>query len=244
MTDPTGPTPHPDPPWRLAAAAARRNLGPGVVLTAFAVGLLLAYWTLPAVRGPLDAVAAWRDSHGLPVVFAFSAISTAIFAAVIPWLVQRLRPRVGPHQSPRQLLALIIFWMAKGIEIELLYRGLAWALGDDPTLSTVAGKIAFDQVIYVPVWAIPTSVLMYAWVDAQLSGSRLRRQSLAGGWARWYRRDVLPVIVGNWSVWLPAVAVIYNLPTALQLPIQNIVLCFWSLLLLFMVDQQGKASRG
>ena len=52
---------------------------------------------------------------------------------------------------------------------------------------------------------------------------------------RWYLRDVVPVMVSNWAVWLPAVFVIYVLPTPLQLPMQNVVLCFWSLVLVFQV---------
>jgi hypothetical protein len=42
---------------------------------------------------------------------------------------------------------------------------------------------------------------------------------------------VLPILIANWGIWTPAVAIIYLLPTALQLPMQNIVLCFFTLLL-------------
>jgi hypothetical protein len=52
---------------------------------------------------------------------------------------------------------------------------------------------------------------------------------MAGG--QWYRRKVLPVLISNLGVWVPTVCIIYALPTALQLPLQNLVLCFFTLLL-------------
>jgi len=41
----------------------------------------------------------------------------------------------------------------------------------------------------------------------------------------------LVVMVSIWAVWLPAVVIIYSFPSPLQLPLFNIVLCFWCLLL-------------
>jgi hypothetical protein len=38
-------------------------------------------------------------------------------------------------------------------------------------------------------------------------------------------------MIANIAVWIPAVAIIYALPTALQLPLQNLVLLFFTLLL-------------
>ena len=43
---------------------------------------------------------------------------------------------------------------------------------------------------------------------------------------------LLPLVVLNWMVWLPAVVVIYCLPVPLQLPIQNLVLCLFCLAML------------
>jgi hypothetical protein len=39
------------------------------------------------------------------------------------------------------------------------------------------------------------------------------------------------VILSNWLVWIPAVSVVYAMPTELQIPLFNLVLCFWVLLL-------------
>ncbi len=48
---------------------------------------------------------------------------------------------------------------------------------------------------------------------------------------RWYSRRVLTPLISNLAVWLPAVTIIYSLPPALQLPMQNLVLVFFTLIL-------------
>jgi FtsH-binding integral membrane protein len=51
------------------------------------------------------------------------------------------------------------------------------------------------------------------------------------------------LLVATWGVWVPAVAVIYLLPTALQLPLQNVVLCFFTLLVIFMTRRPADPTR-
>jgi hypothetical protein len=41
------------------------------------------------------------------------------------------------------------------------------------------------------------------------------------------------VTFSQWMVWIPAVSIIYCLPSALQIPLFNLVVCFWVLLLTF-----------
>jgi hypothetical protein len=46
-------------------------------------------------------------------------------------------------------------------------------------------------------------------------------------------------MIANFAVWVPAVAIIYALPTALQLPLQNLVLLFFTLLLAHLNRRQS-----
>jgi hypothetical protein len=39
------------------------------------------------------------------------------------------------------------------------------------------------------------------------------------------------MLISNLGVWVPTVCIIYALPSALQLPLFNLVLCFFTLLL-------------
>jgi hypothetical protein len=73
---------------------------------------------------------------------------------------------------------------------------------------------------------VPLTTLVYAGVESHFAGAALAADVRVPGW---YRRRVLPLLIGNIGVWVPAVAIIYLLPTPLQLPLQNIVLCFYTL---------------
>jgi hypothetical protein len=50
----------------------------------------------------------------------------------------------------------------------------------------------------------------------------------------WYRRKSLSMLISNLGVWLPTVCIIYSLPSALQIPLFSIVLCFYTLLVAHM----------
>ena len=226
-------------PWRAGLLAARANAVPGVVLSVFAVALLLAYWYVGPVHEALEKLGRFKVQTG----YAFSAISTALFGGLIPGLVQRVRPRLRATMPWPALWFLTAIWGIKGMEVDLLYRLQAMWFGDDRQLSTILPKIALDMGLYCPLWAVPTTVLCYAFKDAGFSWRRTAAPLRELGLGRWYLERVLPVAVSNWAVWVPAVCVIYCLPLALQLPMQNLVLCFWSLLLVLQV-QGGAGAEG
>ena len=106
-------------------------------------------------------------------------------------------------------------------------------LGDSNAPGVIAGKVAFDQGLYAPLWAVPSMLLLYRWHDHGYRPGALR----AGLRGRWWLRHVLPVNLANAGVWIPAVCMIYALPLALQLPMQNLVLCFWSLMIVFLARE-------
>lgn len=230
--EPTGASERVPPPWKAGVEAARANALPGAVLSVFAVGLLLSYWYVPAVAAVLERLGQIKSDGG----WLFVAVSTALFGGLIPGLVQRARPTMRHTMPWSHLGYIMLFWAVKGIEVDLLYRVQAMWFGQGADLATVVKKIAFDMGFYCPVWAVPSTVAAYAFKDAGFSWSRLRREEKVGSVA-WYKRRVIPVAISNWAVWVPAVSVIYCLPLALQLPMQNLVLCFWSLLLVLQVKK-------
>lgn len=211
-------------PWRAALRGARANLAPGLVLQAFALALVLAYYWHDGARMWFDKVAGLRESIGV----VFPMVTTAVFGAIIPWLYLRALPATRGEQTGSRLGAMILFWAAKGCEVDLLYCGLARFFGTGTDFTTIATKAFLDQFIYCPIWAVPSCWAMYAFAEADLRLSPVVNDIRTPGW---YARSVLPVLVSNLGIWLPAVALIYSLPTGLQLPMQNLVLCFYTLLI-------------
>ena len=56
-------------------------------------------------------------------------------------------------------------------------------------------------------------------------------------------RELVPVLIANFGVWMPTVSIIYTLPTVLQLPLENLVLCFFTLMLAHMANKEEPAAQ-
>ena len=216
--------------FRRAGRAARANLLPAALLWALALAIIVAYYHHSPTQAVLDRIASVKQHYS----YAFSAISTPIFAVLLPLLIQRLARACGSRgvrpEPWRNLPLLLAFWAYRGAEIDGLYRLQTWLWGTEHTLWTLAGQVAIDQVIYVTLWAIPTMVLVFLFKDSSYSLSRTRQ---AVG-RRWYRNRCVPVLVVNWVVWIPVVVVIYSLPPGLRIPVMNINVCLFMLLVMFL----------
>jgi hypothetical protein len=234
--DPLMPTDCPtlEAPWRAGVRGARENLMPGLVLQLVALAVVVAYYQHPAIHHAVNALADLHRRAGL----AFGIVSTGLFGGLIPVLYLQARRATRARFSGAGGAALVAFWSYKGIEVDLWYRFMAYAVGEDGNAATITTKMFLDQFVYCPVLAVPVTVLLYEWIDAGFEGRRVMRDIRAG---RWYRRRVLPVLLSNLGVWVPAVCIIYALPTPLQLPLQNLVLCFFTLLLAHVMPRRESA---
>ncbi|MFY9925802.1 MAG: hypothetical protein WAK51_15090 [Opitutaceae bacterium] len=212
-------------PWQSGIRGARANLFAGLVLQLMAVALVLGFYNLDWVHSGLERLVEVRRAMGL----AFGVLSTGLCGGILPFLYLRFGRRdesTNPRYSWLQGAGLTAFWAYKGIEVDFWYRIQAHVvgLGHDP--ATVAIKVVLDQFVYCPVLAVPVTAAIYQAVDSRYDWKGLLRDVRE---PHWYRRRVLPVLLSNLGVWVPAVAIIYTLPTPLQLPLQNIILCFFTL---------------
>ena len=230
------PEDHSDNPFKQAWAAAKANIVPAAFLWAAAISIIVLYSFVPSVKDALDDLAAFKGRWG----YAFSAISTPIFAVVLPLTIQRLARSLGSKAiQPEPLInvpLLVAFWAYRGAEIDALYRLQAWAWGEGHAWWQLAVKVAIDQGGYVMCWAIPTMVVVFLYKDC---GYSIRRARAELGPA-WYRNRCVAILVVNWVVWIPAVVVIYSLPLGLQLPVMNINVCLFVLLVMFATKKPGE----
>lgn len=210
----------------------RATVVPGLVLQAAALALVFAYYRHPPTRAVLARLAEFRAETGV----AFGVVSTGLVGGVIPLLYLRSRRATRSRYTWVQGAGLIAFWAYKGAEIEFFYRFLAHVVGEGVGVATIAIKMTIDQFVYCPLFAVPVTVLVYGWIDARFDFAPVRED---WGKPRWYRRRVLPVLIPNLAVWIPTVCIIYALPTPLQLPLQNVVLCFFTLLLAHITREPG-----
>jgi hypothetical protein len=203
-------------------SAARQNARPALVLQGLAFATVAGYFTWPAARELLDRLMALKQAWGL----AYSFAAGALFAGLLPRLVMRWTGAWRGAVAPELAFALA-FWGWRSAEVDLFYRLQAHWFGSAADWGTVLAKTLVDQLLYSPLWAVPQIALAHLAKDARWSWRTMRAH---------LDRDFLALrlpsaIIGNAMVWTPAVVAIYFLPSALQLPVSNLVASFWVLLM-------------
>lgn len=208
--------------------AARANLVPGLVLQAAAVALLVAYNTNADVRGFFGHVEELKGRWG----YGYTVVSAATFCGVIPWVFRMALPSLRPARPVAELAFGILYWGSICVVTDTFYRfqarlwdGICGVEGANFWYVIVA-KTACDMLVFTPIVAAPCNAISHLWKDRNFSFSAVRA-ALRG---RWYRNIVMPSLVPNWMVWTPGIAVTYSLPALLQLPMANLIGCFWALL--------------
>jgi hypothetical protein len=214
-----------DASWRSGVNGARAHFLPGIVLQLVALTLVLGFYNVRAIHGTLYRLLQLREEYG----YSLSVATTAIFGGVLPFLFLRAGNRTLQaisRYSIGQGIGMTAFWAYKGFEVDLWYRIQAHVFGAGHDLSTVVVKVVMDQFVYCPILAVPVTTVVYQLIASHCDWRAVLSDVKAPSW---YLRKALPILVSNIGVWVPAVAVIYCLPTPLQLPLQNIVLCFYML---------------
>jgi len=214
--------------------AVRQNVGPGLLLQGAALAMLLSWRFWPGARAALEALMACKLAWG----FGYSFCTGALFAGLLPRVVMRL---TGVHRGPLapELAFAVPFWGYKGVEVDAFYRLQGWLFGNVADWPTVLEKALVDQLVYSPLWAVPSIALAYLWKDAgyRLAGVRAQLDR------EFFVLRLPSLLLGNAMVWTPTVVVIYFLPAALQLPVSNLVATFWVLLMVVLLRRTTRAAQ-
>ena len=205
--------------------AARQNAVPAAVLQTLTLLLLLGYYRWAPAHDVLERLLRLKLAWGA----GYSFLAGVLFAGLLPRLVLRWKGQRGRFAV--ELGFACLFWGWRSVEVDLFYRLQAHWFGAAADWPTVLAKTAVDQLVYSPLWAVPQIALAFAWKDADFSW-RAARAHLD----RDFFVTRLPAaVLGNAMVWLPAVLAIYFLPSALQLPVSNLVGSFWVLLMIVLL---------
>lgn len=205
------------------------------MLQSIALLLVGTYYFVPAAHEPFETVARWKVGGG----FFFSAISTALAAGLIPWVIDRARGTSTARYPYFDGLFACSIWAYRGAEIDAFYRGQAWLFGSGHDVGTIACKVALDMLVYAPLWAQPTMVAMYDLRKYDFDVAAVRRH-----WSwRGFVQQVALIQTSGWIVWIPTVCIVYSLPSALQFPLFAIMVCFWSLLLVALTEKTAARAQ-
>lgn len=206
-----------------------------LLLQISAVGIVLSYYQIPQIQAWLDDLASFKASTGWP----FAMISTALAGGFFPLLVQSLLRAPGWREAWRHLPFFTGFWASQGILIDAFYTLQAHWFGNDAKLQTVISKILADMLGFAPFVAVICMVVAYQWKDCHYSFKRTCERFAQEGFLAFY----LPIVIMNWAIWLPAVAAIYCFPLALQVPLMNLTLCLWTILLGLLAGREATEAH-
>ena len=212
-------------PIKFAAISAlKQNLKPGLVLQTFAGIIVALYFFVPAAKPIFDLFGNLKQQHG----WLYSAVSTSIFGGLIPFIYLYVSRSFKPDQPIRIIFWFyVIYWALKGIEVDYFYQFQSVLFGSETDFKTLATKVLFDQFVYSALWAAPSISIIYLWIENNFNWQATRK-----GMDKQFFTVTLPAnIISNWLVWLPAVSFIYCMPSKLQIPLFDLVLCFWVLIL-------------
>ena len=212
----------------------KANLIPGLFLQGFAISLVVLYYNVESVKGFCNGIADLKTDYG----YFFSGVSTAIFGGLLPALFMIYRGNIKKGFWLTHSIFFCLFWFYKGMEVDFLYRMQALMFGADNAVSTIIKKVAFDQFVYNFFYACASITLCYMWKDNGFSFYKTKNKINK----ETFTVTLPSVIVSTWIVWIPTTAVVYSLPPALQVPLFNIVLCFFVLIVATLTESEGEES--
>ena len=211
-------------PWRIGLESARANLVPGLVLQCSAAILVLAYYFVPAFAQALAPVAAWQLREGALAAF----LSRMFFCGILPGVFLLLVPSLRPRHPWATTACNCLWWGAMGLAVNWLYLAQARWFGDGFDFRTLLYKTLVDQFVYTLFFAAPLNTVYNFWLGRDLSFAATAR-----AWpVHWLPSLLLPNLLSNWALWIPALFAIYALPEPLQIHLSGLVGCFWSLMCL------------
>jgi hypothetical protein len=210
-------------------SAIGANLLPGLCLQLFALTIGLSYFYWPASQQTFQFFADLKAEYGA----LYAVISTSIFGGLLPFLYLFLSGKIR-FLPIAQLLFYIIIWAALGGLINGFYGFQIVLFGEGTDWLTIMKKTSFDQFVFTVFVTSPFIALAFLWKDQQFNWQQTKMH-----FDDLIKVQIPTTIVTTWIIWIPAVSLIYMMPSNLQIPLFNLVLCFFVLILAILnVDEK------
>ena len=220
--------------WLRCRQSLRANLITGVVLWSFGLLIILCYHWSPGFGHLLGNLGSLKKEWS----YLYSCISTAFFGGLVPYLFLYLRGMLPVGLKISWLLFFLIYWGIKGMEVDAFYRLQGYLFGYESTFRTILTKVLVDQFVYCIFWSAPFTAVFYGWKKA---GFKFVTDP------PWLRirlicEESIFLLISTWIIWIPSVSIIYAMPENLQIPLFNITLCFF-VLVISVLQTPNKTSQ-
>lgn len=212
-------------PVRIGVESAKANVVPTVVLWVFAFCLVLAYYFIPNASACFERVRGWQEAFGWKAV----VVSRILFDGLIPGVFLLAVKEIRPHRPFATIFAQMVFGCVFGLFCDAFFRMQSAWFGSGTEISTLVIKALVDQFVWTVLIIAPVNAVFFFWVARDFSFWRIRREWPKQGFVL---ELVLPNLIPNWFVGIPAIFATYAFPLDLQIHINGLVSAFWMLMCL------------
>lgn len=218
--------------------AARANFIPALIVQVMMLSVVLCYYHYPPTTLFLNRLAALKEEWG----YGYSALASVIAGGFVPEIMRIIVFQKGKvlRANFNNLLFTIPFWGCTGMIVDLFYRSQAEWFGNEVTFQVVATKVLVDQLLYNPLFAGPSGAWFYDWKNSGYSFRNIGRFFTG----KYYRDVIVPILFATWAVWIPIVAILYSLPSPLQIPLFALALAMWVILYTWISEDRAKGTEG
>ena len=213
--------------------AVKANVKPGIALWIILVIFMSCYWKIPAFKASLGSLGELKAEIG----YLFSFTVYFVFAGILPEILkiimlQNCRP---VKKNLTEMVYTGLIFGIVGVVVDIFYKIQGSIFGSGKSISVLTCKTLVDQFIFSPI--INTNIILaYLWREHKFNYHATRKSLCVSKMIN----KMIPIMLANWSVWIPGVIVIYAMPSDLQIPIASFILCFWVLIITFMSRESNQ----
>ena len=124
------------------------------------------------------------------------------------------------------------------MEVDAFYRLQSFFFGASPEFKVVIYKVLVDQFVYCVIWSA-FNRNFYGWKDADFKWTDVVVFQKFGVMLD----EILFLLFSTWIILIPAVTIVYSMPNNLQIPLFNLTLCFF-VLVITLSEKSGEKLAG
>jgi len=218
--------------WVRCRNNLRANILTGIVLWVMGCLIIAAFHWNPTFNALMKKVGVNKAEWG----YGYSCLSTAFFGGLVPYCLLFIQGKIPSGRRLAWLAFFLIFWGVKGIEVDIFYRLQGYYFGYLANFQTILTKVLVDQFVYCIFWSAPCTAVFYGWKRAGFSFTKNRSWLSVG----YILEESAFLLLSTWIIWIPSVSIIYAMPKDLQIPLFNLTLCFFVLVISMLEKRKGE----
>jgi hypothetical protein len=208
---------------QVGVTAARRNMPASIMALAVMTLLLVAYTTIPSFAHSFNQIAVLKMKMGWAFPFLAMGLSVGFLSEFLK--VRKSETKRWTRSNTSNFLFVFLMFGIIATAKDPVYQLLAQVYGDSASLSILSKKVLFELFAWTLLLCCPAQTLLFSLKAHGFSMKSLRAECPT--FSEFFAVKVVPMLIANWSFWLPASVIIYCFPTELQLVSWMIAMSIW-----------------